>query len=526
MNTTQKPLNRTLIKIVADTTNRKVRCGFVIFFLIALLLMYLLCLFIVPHTFVFLHGVDRCSDLPEFKGLCHEIDFGRTYNWNSFISDLGQKNQFMVVLGKLLRTQNSPELNLTIDYELEIYPVDEFGENKDESEFFRKIRKDKINIFCSQNKYECDKSVLVLYPQIDHDRYRIFVKFDIPANLKSTTKGMKFEVMAISQRFTNFSIVLRYTFLIMSFLSAGFYVFYFIKLPKPLRSFEHKFILFLSFSLFFFNDPFYAATILEANTFLTLLSTFFVAQFLSMLILLWSVMIQRIHKEVVRVGTQLLNKLNVALSVIGFAFLMITAGYSSVYMRFDPGFHANAEYPTLYKVFQIIFIFYLVSMMIIFLFNIYKIYKVWKLVILRHKIFLKLSLFFIAALFILAITGIYQNYDSNGIKIFLLFFLGNLYVFILQILWIFIEEKEFSDYFKDAQDNSEERQKTKGFNYFNDNSEIKIIQKDNEHFYSIHKEEELENQEIHSISNKSEKKKELDTFHEDKKSDSDYLDAN
>ena len=533
--------NGLLIKTIGDLTNKKVCYCFLYVLILLIFLVYLLAIFLVPHTFIYLLGAEKCQNIKNFKGLCHEIDFSQTLTWTSYLSNLDKKNQFLVISGKFQRKVKNPEINLEVDYELEIIPVDEFGEKKEESKFYKENRKDKLSILCQQDKYECQKKVFILYPQINHDKYKVIIKFDIPNNLRNVSKGIKFEVMTISDKYTNFLLGLRYSFLILSLISGIIYVFFFIKTPKKLRTFEHKYIMFLSFSLFFFNDPFYGATILEASTFLAILSTFFVVQFLSLLIIFWNIMIQRIHLEKVRVGTKLLNKVNIVLGVVGFILLMITGASASIIFRFDPGFHAETEFPTFYRVFQVFFILYLIILLFLFFMNIYKISKLWRMIIQRHKIFLQVTFFFVISLFILGIFGIYQSYDSDGVKVFLLIFICNLYVFVLQILWRFASKKDFRDYIKNLDETKDmdnyEKRKDKGFNYFHDNSEIKInrIDKNNNSVMTednnliikedlnLKNKDEIERQKFLSIQRKFDQEDSIEINNNNFKSDSNHL---
>ena len=62
-------------------------------------------------------------------------------------------------------------------------------------------------------------------------------------------------------------IVLRYIFLGVSIAAAAFYLLMYRKLPTSDKSIEQTFIAGLSVLLIFFNDPFYAITVLAPNGF-------------------------------------------------------------------------------------------------------------------------------------------------------------------------------------------------------------------------------------------------------------------
>lgn len=202
-------------------------------------------------------------------------------------------------------------------------------------------------------------------------------------------------------------IILRYTFFALSSLGLIFYGLFFIRIPKNLRTFEHKYILLLSVSLVIFNDPFYLLTIYKAGPTMAFFSTFFVVQFITFLIIFWVVMIRRIHKEPVRVGTKLLDRYSLIIGSIGFILYLVTGMIASMVYRFNPGFHANTEFPTIYRVFVVLLILYCVILIILLLFNTFKIFKTWKKNIPRHKIFFTLSFYFFFAMFLISLSGYY-----------------------------------------------------------------------------------------------------------------------
>ena len=61
-----------------------------------------------------------------------------------------------------------------------------------------------------------------------------------------------------------------------SILGLFFYGVFFFRVPRHLRTFEHKYIFVLSVSLVIFNDPFYLLTIYKAGQAMAFFSTFFV----------------------------------------------------------------------------------------------------------------------------------------------------------------------------------------------------------------------------------------------------------
>ena len=77
-------------------------------------------------------------------------------------------------------------------------------------------------------------------------------------------------------KYTNFLLILRYTCLVWSLIVAVLYLTFYRRIPFQLRTFEHKYIAALVFSLILFNDPFFGISIYSGNAVWAILSTIFV----------------------------------------------------------------------------------------------------------------------------------------------------------------------------------------------------------------------------------------------------------
>ena len=91
------------MKVLADTTNKRILSSVLVFAFIALLFIYGLAAFVVPQTFTDLEGVDNCGEKENFKGLCHNLNFDDSKIWVSYIGRLYEKNQFLLLGGKVQR---------------------------------------------------------------------------------------------------------------------------------------------------------------------------------------------------------------------------------------------------------------------------------------------------------------------------------------------------------------------------------------------------------------------------------------
>lgn len=471
-----------LVKILADSTNNRVYVSILVIGFFILLSLYFIAAFAVPHTFINFEGVTDCPDSLNFKGYCHYIDFKKTDSWTVHLGHLTKKNQFLLIFGKIMPV-TSTEMEFDLKYKIDIKPVNEYGDEKEDSKKMDLVKKENTaRVNCEEGETYCKMNEFILYPQITHDIYRISIKIDVTTFDRNDIKGIYFNARTISEKYTNFTLALRYTFFCISIISSILYLIFYFKLSNDLKTFEHRFISILSFLIPFFNNPFYAINIFSPSVFMAILSTYFTVSLISILLLFWIIMVQRIWKEKIRVKTKLINPLNLILWFVGFVFLMVTSTIGAVVFRFDPAFHVDREYPTSYQVFEVFVLIYMLVLLILLFFCIYKMCGQWKKIIWRHKIFFIMSIYFFLAVFILSVTGAYQSYDSDGIKVLMMIFIVNFYIILLQIFWRFTKDgiKDYKEHMsrkKFFKKNTEERKKEYGLDYFDNNYDVKISRK-------------------------------------------------
>jgi len=145
----------------------------------------------------------------------------------------------------------------------------------------------------------------------------------------------------------------------------------------------------------------------------------------------WLIMIERVHKEKLRVETRLVNFKNILLGINGFVIFFVLGAVSAIAWRFDPAFHEKTDYPQIHNVFFISMLIFLFILAFHFIRNFYIIYVQWNRLIPRHRVFIMVSVYFIFSFFVIALKGYYSTYDENGRKIFVIIFLNNFYVYLL-----------------------------------------------------------------------------------------------
>ena len=223
--------------------------------------------------------------------MCHRLTFDDTDIWVSYVGRLNKQNQFLLIGGEIIRKYSDAKLDFQLDFKVEIMPVDDYGQMIEDSEKFKNVRDHTLQVQCRQGDSVCDRNFFVIYPQIEHAIYKVGMQIELNESTRSVLEGIYFSAYVVSERYTKFLMSLRYSFFGISVVLGIIYLVFYFKIPKTLRTFEHKAIAILTVLLVFFNDPFYYLTIYKANGFLAVYSTLAVILFLTFLLLFWIVMI-------------------------------------------------------------------------------------------------------------------------------------------------------------------------------------------------------------------------------------------
>lgn len=181
----------------------------------------------------------------------------------------------------------------------------------------------------------------------------------------------------------------------------------------------------------------YGFILTQSSTFFVLLGDLLMILYLSLVILFWTIMMQRIHKETILLRTNLLN--NKSFAIFGIIFIMMYT-YTlclNYYTKYYPGFHMNSEHPKLFKLYQALCIFIIIGFIALFLYSVAKVFKNWNRLIPRHKFFFIFSFYFIVIFIGLILSFFNEFTNQKGFNILLFFVLNNFYIIMLQFLWRF-----------------------------------------------------------------------------------------
>jgi hypothetical protein len=233
------------------------------------------------------------------------------------------------------------EYYMEIYFQTEVIPLDR-RYSVDYSQY-KIINQDRMVVYCPEESVFCESKIFLFYPGLMFNDYLIRITILNEELYKSVIQKIDFMLFTHVSAYINFLLLIRYLCLIVSAVGLAYYASFYTRIPVELVSFEHQFILVLSIGLVLFNDPFYAITLLLPNAFFAFFSTVFVTGFIAMLIFFWMIMFERMSKEPVSLGTQLVQIKNVLPVGLLFFFITVIGMSATILTRFNPGMHLYDE---------------------------------------------------------------------------------------------------------------------------------------------------------------------------------------
>lgn len=339
--------NNRLRKVMADSSQKRCIMGVLIATLILLILSYILAVFAVPSAYLKVLASPVCPEnMKTYNSFCNYLNLSNGGYWRGFMTHLNKTNVYIMISGQFhVNQNNTSDFGFGVRFSSNITAVglDTKAIKNEDNEYFSVLSNDTMNVNCPAKSAYCDSNVLLLYPQLDFDNYLLEIDIFIDPAFTNLIDGIVFDGKTQNSEFTNYLIIFRYLWFGISILALMVYSCFYCKSTKSNLTFEHHFIMILSVSLVFFNDPFFAATLFKPSVTLAVLSTIFVVQFVSLLVFFWVVMWRRMHLEPVSQTTNQSGVLPISISLLFFILLAVAGCLASVYSRFEPGVHANTS---------------------------------------------------------------------------------------------------------------------------------------------------------------------------------------
>ena len=191
----------------------------------------------------------------------------------------------------------------------------------------------------------CESNLFLIYPEIDYPGFKLAISLKISES-DISFENFYFNAKTINPKYTVFMTALKIILFLVSFVMMIIYVRFYNNLNPFIQTFEHKAILTLSIHLIFFNDPFCILALIWPNLIFSIISCFFYALFLTDLIVFWSVMVRRIHKEATTPETKLLkNKFTIIIgNIYYFIILLINIRNFIIYFHFLKSYYRFSTY--------------------------------------------------------------------------------------------------------------------------------------------------------------------------------------
>ena len=355
-----EPNKENLLTVVADSTQKKFTLMVIIISLLVFTTIFILTRVAVPYMYLQVNGIKNCpSEMKNFIEFCHSYDVSSTQEWHSFALNLNKTNSLLILGGNFLKTSDFKEENTTvlsmdipISYSAKMISFDQMPtmsfeteiENKETSAPLNTVEiESKMLISCNQDQQKCQSNLLLMYPAIESRNVRFSVKFDMETPIKNLFQQFRFFMYTSNPEYTNYLIALRYTLLAISIIGLISYGIFFAGLQKKNRTFEHKYIFFLSISLIFFNDPLYAVNVFYGSIPLYIFSTLQMSLFVIFLIYFWIVMMPRINFEKNEANTSFMTCTTTLFSVCCFLIICFVLSIQNVYCYFNPSFQFEIQ---------------------------------------------------------------------------------------------------------------------------------------------------------------------------------------
>ncbi|KRX05240.1 hypothetical protein PPERSA_06874 [Pseudocohnilembus persalinus] len=469
-----------LIKIMADNeSNKRILCHWVSFFV--LILFFYLMTFAVPdaieeYTPQSLDS-DSCPDniQENFSYLCQDFSADNP-EFGMVKFDLDKKNQFLIAELQFTRL-GSENFSQKIQYQYSYYSIDK---SYNVNEEIKKEKESSFTVKCDGNNSDnsssiCEANWVIYIKDIKYDNVLLDIKFKNMDEWVDKMSLTSATFIYIRSQYTDFLIATKYSFMALSIVTFVLFYMRLKKLDKIHWIIEQKFILILSILLIFFNDPFYAITILEASPFMDFLSVFFIINFLVTVFIFWIIALKRIVEDNARKATKSFNIKLIIFGFVSWIFLIITYCGFSYEVNQDPGVDFYESFKTGYEVFKWFGIILISVFFLYIIYNYIQIARNFKSRIWRHRLFSVFSIYFIFCMAVFLYSGTPNIYNYYGGRVLLFISILNMYLCYLQYMYspsnVGLQEAQQNKYLEENvqnqhfYDNLDESQNIEEYNF-------------------------------------------------------------
>ena len=311
------------------------------------------------------------------------------------------------------------------------------------SSVFQQQSESKMTFLCEADSHECVGQKLVSFLQPKKSFLQFDVNFILNPERISEFDHFSFSVLLSSQQKIVFYSFLRIFFGLMSLFYLIWFTVFVFDLPGHSRTFEHKFLVVLSISLFLFNNPFHFLFYTFSFVYFEIVPNIFEVFFTCLLIFFWIIMFERIKSETYPLYSRKLTR--VELTFFGISTFLICS-LSTVKLIL------NIEMPTRnflndcswgLALVQVISYLIAISLGVFLLLESLAIRRNWNRMISRFRFFYLFSFFFIVAFIIYLPKRLIDSFTGSSLDTeSYVIVQANIYVLILLSLWTTIKHSK------------------------------------------------------------------------------------
>lgn len=341
--------------VIADSTQKKFTVLAILVSFTVFLSILVLTKVLVPAIYLRVSGEAECpAHMNDFILFCHRLNLSKSTEWHSYALNLNRTNSILILGGRFVisdqlkrDTSNSLPINLLVDYTASLAMFSrkmkwdmEYELQKNPLNLNQNVSIDStMSVWCNQNDWNCKNNLLFLYPKIEDRNVRFSVNFALDSAVKPMFQSFDFFMYTSNPDYTMYQLFLRYSLVLVSFVSLVTYAIFYVNLLERNRTFEHKYILFLAVTLVLFNDPFYVISLFYGSVPVYLFQNIQMSLFLAYIVHFWMVMLQRIHRERNQSETAFMNCSTLVFSFVTFIITCFALSIQNVYCYYNPGLH-------------------------------------------------------------------------------------------------------------------------------------------------------------------------------------------
>ncbi|CEG43545.1 uncharacterized protein PHALS_13737 [Plasmopara halstedii] len=193
--------------------------------------------------------------------------------------------------------QTYQTFNVTLIPHVKGFYLNETSGNQTYADIIDNVALKTVTVECAVGNLYCEPVYFLRFGDIDFKDYQVDVLFNSTQTLTLSGSNVQFRKTWGTESFTKWLIGIKFFFLFLSTLFAGWYIHCVNQLSSREQNVEQGFVMALILSLIFFNDPFYFAEATYGSNAARLLSVAFQVTFFQMLLLFWLVGIDNMRLQ-------------------------------------------------------------------------------------------------------------------------------------------------------------------------------------------------------------------------------------